>query len=172
MTESTFAGIANILSAMPAHQPWDDRTSTVYAMVMKDWDDVLAQKATMKALMTRKWRPTPSELREIALQMKRIHVPNQTMHEQVRHVVIFHPPSERKEAAERLIKQGKISPLVPDLVERMGGWKSAGLMTEDELSRKIEQETEKCLESGAVDHMLSTPMPMLEGVTETKMIGQ
>lgn len=171
MKDTTFAGISNILATMPAAQQWTDMTATVYALAMKDWDDDLAQKTVMHALMTKKWRPAPSELREIAMSLKKVRVPNNTMHEQVRHIVIHHPSNERKQAAERLAKSGKISPLVNDVVERLGGWRNVGSMTEEQLSSGIEKEMQECLESGASDHILATPLPMLGG-RETKMIGQ
>lgn len=169
MTEHTFAGVANILSAMPAQQPWDERTSTVYALALKDWDDSLATKAVMKALMTRKWRPSPSELREIALQVRRIKVPTPTMHEQIRHVVLYHQADERERAAERLIHAGKVSPLINEVVDRLGGWRSVGRMTAEELSGGIDKEMSECLESGVIEPMLSLPMPTSD---QPKMIGQ
>lgn len=172
MTETTFAIVANMLSAMPASSPWNDVTATVYALAMKDWDDELAQKTVMKALMTKKWRPAPSELREIALQIKKIKVPTSTVYEQVKHIVIYHPAEERKQAADRLAKTGRVSPMLNEIVSNAGGWRAVGNMTEEELAKAIDKEMDGCLESESVDKLLSMPLPQLEATKTVKMIGQ
>lgn len=171
MTEATFAVVANILSAMPAQQPWDDRTAAVYAIAMQSWDDNLTQKAVTKCLMTKRWRPTPSEIREVALQLKRVTVPSPTVHEQVRHVVLYYQPSERHAAAERLVKQGKISPSVPLVVSRVGGWRGIGSMSEETLSKALENEMPKVLEDPELDRVLEVPLPALESGS-IRMIGE
>jgi hypothetical protein len=159
MTEQTFAGVANILSAMPSSQTWTAAISTVYAMALKDWDDKLAQKVAMHALMNLKWRPSPAEMRELALQIRKIKVPNQTMHEQVRTIVVYHPPAERKKATDKLVKEGKICPLIPEVVERLGGWNRVGQMTEEQLATGIEKESSECLSSEVTENILALPMP-------------
>lgn len=172
MNERTFAVVANILSAMPSQQPWDDRTSAVYAIAMKKWDDELTQKAVMKCLMTKRWRPTPAEIREVALGMKKVFVPGPTAYEQVKHVVLWHPPHERAEAAEKLVKQGKISPLIPVAVSNLGGWKHAGQMTEDKLAEAMNDVVQRVSDSPELDVVLETPLPSLEAVRPMKMIGE
>lgn len=170
MTDTTFAGIANILAAMPAAQPWSDTMAAVYALAMKDWDDMVAQRAAMQALMTRKWRPSPAELREFAMQVKKIKVPNPTVREQIRHIVVHHPANERRTATEKLVQQGKVSPMVNEVVDRMGGWNTVGMMSEEQLSTSIDREMQECLESETVEKMLSTPLPALASAN-VKMIG-
>lgn len=170
MNERTFAIVSNILSAMPSSQPWDDRVSMAYALSMKGWDDKLAEKAVMKALMTKKWRPTPAELREIALQMKRIFVPHPTAQEQIRHVVLYYPPEQRRDASEKLVSQGKISPIVPAIVKNLGGWSRIGSMSDDKLDKAVADVMEDAMEDPIVDEELSRPLPALES-TGRKMIG-
>lgn len=171
MNERTFAVVANILSAMPSSQPWDDRTSAVYAIAMQKWDDGLTEKAVMKCLMTKKWRPTPAEIREVALQIKRVTVPGPTAHEQIRHIVIRYSPEERSAVADRLVKQGKISPSVPYLVSQLGGWRSVGSMTEDGLAKEIASKMDGMTEDPALDEVLETPLPAIES-GKLKMIGE
>lgn len=168
MTEQTFAGVANILSAMPSSQAWTPAISTVYAMALKDWDDKLAQKVAMHALMNLKWRPSPAEMRELALQMRKIKVPNQTMHEQIRHIVVYHPSSERRKATEKLVNEGKVCPLIPEVIERLGGWGRIGQMTEEQLATGIEKESAECLGSDVTEQILALPMPERQS---HKMIG-
>ncbi len=170
MTEKTFAVVSNILSAMPSSQPWDDRVGMMYAVAMKTWDDKLTERAVMKALMTKKWRPTPCELREIALQIKRIVVSSPQAQEQIRHIVLYHPPQERKSATERLVKEGKVSPMVPALVKHLGGWGRVGELSDDKLEKAVDGVMEEALDDPAIEIELELPLPALES-KETKMIG-
>ena len=170
MNERTFAVVSNILSAMPSSQAWDERVSMAYAIAMKGWDDKLAEKTVMKALMTKKWRPAPAELREIALQVKRIIVPTPTAQEQIRHVVLYYPENQRKQASERLVNEGKISPLVPSLVKHLGGWGRIGTMPEDKLEKAIVEVMEDAVDDPVVEQELSKPLPALEA-SQRKMIG-
>lgn len=172
MTERIFAVVANILSAMPSQQPWDDRTSAVYAIAMKKWDDELTQKAVMKCLMTKRWRPTPSEIREVALEMKRVFVPGPTAYEQVKHIVLYHPVNERQEAAEKLVKQGKISAGVPIAVANLGGWGRIGSMTEDQLADAMNTAITRVTDDPQLDVVLETPPIALGGNNTIRMIGE
>lgn len=172
MNERTFAVVANILSAMPSQQPWDDRTSTVYALAMKKWDDELTQKAVMKCLMTKRWRPTPSEIREVALGMKRVFVPGPTAYEQVKHIVLYYPPHERKEATEKLVRQGKVAAGVPVAVANLGGWGRVGSMTEDTLAEAMDSAITKVADDPQLDVVLETPMNAIGSSTTMKMIGE
>lgn len=170
MNERTFAVVSNILSAMPSSQPWDDRVSMAYAIAMKGWDDKLAEKTVMKALMTKKWRPAPAELREIALQVKKIVVPTPTAQEQIRHIVLYYPQEERRSASEKLVSEGKISPIVPSLVKHIGGWGRVGSMPEDKLEKALDEAMEDAVEDPMVDQELTKPLPALEEA-KTRMIG-
>jgi hypothetical protein len=171
MNERTFAVVANILSSMPSQQHWDDRVSAVYAIAMKDWDDSLTQRAVMKCLMTKRWRPTPAEIREVALQLKRVHVPSHTAYEQVKHVVLYYPPHEREQAVDRLVKQGKVSPSIPLAIATLGGWRNVGHMTEDKLSNVIENAVVRAVEDPRIDDVLKTPLLELSS-GGMKMIGE
>ena len=172
MNERTFAVVANILSAMPSQQQWDDRVSMVYAIAMKKWDDELTQKAVMKCLMTKRWRPTPSELREVALEMKRVFVPGPTAYEQVKHIVLYHPPSERQQAAEKLVKQGKVSPGVPVAVSNLGGWSRIGSMTEEQLADAMDTAITRVVDDPQLDAVLETPLTAIGSDRQIKMIGE
>lgn len=171
MNERTFAVVANILSSMPSQQQWSDAVSAVYAIAMKDWDDSLTQRAVMKCLMTKRWRPTPAEIREVALQLKRVHVPGHTAYEQVKHVVLYYPPNEREGAVERLVKQGKVSPSVPLAVSALGGWRNVGHMTEEKLADVMENAVVRAVEDPRIDDVLKTPVLELAG-SNMKMIGE
>jgi hypothetical protein len=171
MTENTFAVISNILSAMPSQQPWDDRVSMVYAIALQRWDDELAQRATTHALMTKKFRPTPAELREIALSIKRVKVPTGQASSQIKHIVLYHPEGERSKVAQRMVRDGKISPIIPDVVKSVGGWGRVGSMTESQLNDAIERAIPEVQENPDVDAVLETPIPMIDG-RAPKMIGE
>jgi|DEB19_MinimDraft_3_1074340.scaffolds.fasta_scaffold62782_3 hypothetical protein len=172
MNERTFAVVANILSAMPSQQPWDDRTSTVYALAMKKWDDELTQKAVMKCLMTKRWRPTPSEIREVALGMKRVFVPGPTAYQQVKHIVLHYPANERKAATEKLVQQGKISAGVPVAVANLGGWSRVGSMPEDHLAEAVDNAITKIADDPNLDVVLESPMTAIGSTHKMKMIGE
>ncbi len=170
MTEKSFATAANILSTMPSGQPWDERMATVYAIGMQKWSDDLVERAVMHCLMTKKFRPTISELREVALSLKRVKVPSGQAAQQIRHIVLYAPPAERREYTERMVKEGKVSPAVPILVANLGGWNSIGMMAEDRLVRAVESVQEHIDDDPRVDDVLTEPMIALEGAT-IRMIG-
>lgn len=171
MTEKTFAVVSNILSSMPSSQPWDDRIGMAYAIAMKSWDDKLTERAVMKALMTRKWRPTPCELREIALQIKRVVVPSPQAQEQIKHIVLHYPSHERREAADKLISEGRVSPMVPAIVKYLGGWGRIGDMTDDKLERAVEGVMEEAMDDPEIESELGIPMRELGESKQVRMIG-
>lgn len=144
----------------------------VYAMAMKKWDDELTQKAVMKCLMTKRWRPTPAELREVALEMKRVFVPGPTAYEQVKHIVLYYPVNERQEAAEKLVKQGKISAGVPIAVSNLGGWGRIGTMTEDQLADAMNSAITRVADAPELDVVLETPLNAISGDRPLRMIGE
>lgn len=170
MTEKTFAVISTILSTMPSQQPWSEAVSMVYALGLQRWDDDLAQRTVTQALMTKKFRPTPSELREIALQIKRIKVPSGQAASQIRHIVVYHPIENRAAVAERMVAQGKISPIIPEVVKSVGGWSRVGNMSDYQLSEAVDRVVPDIAETMDTDKVLSTPLPMIEGES-VKMIG-
>ena len=170
MTEKTFAVISTILSTMPSQQPWDDRVSMVYALGLQRWDDELAQRTVTQALMTKKFRPTPSELREIALQIKRVKVPSGQAASQIRHIVVYHPLEKRAAVAEQMVAQGKISPIIPEVVKSVGGWSRVGNMSDYQLGEAVDRVVPDIAETMDADKVLSTPLPMIEG-SAVKMIG-
>ncbi len=170
MTEKTFAVISNILSTMPSQQPWDDRVQMVYALAIQRWDDDLAQRAVTKALMTKKFRPTVSELRDIAMEIKRVKVPSGQAVTQIRHLVTYHPVNERAGACERMVAQGKISPIIPEVVKSVGGWSRVGNMTDYQLNEAIERVVPDVTETIDAEKVLSTPVAMI-GDAQVKMIG-
>lgn len=170
MTEKTFAVISTILSTMPSQQPWDERVSMVYALGLQRWDDDLAHRTVTQALMTKKFRPTPSELREIALQIKRVKVPSGQAASQIRHIVTYHPLNERAAVAERMVTQGKISPIIPEVVKSVGGWSRVGNMTDYQLAEAVDRVVPDVAETMDTDTVLSTPVAMI-GDAPVKMIG-
>lgn len=155
---------------MPSQQPWDDRVSMVYALGLQRWDDDLAHRAVTQALMTKRFRPTPSELREIALQIKRVKVPSGQAASQIRHIVTYHQLSERATVAERMIAQGKISPIIPEVVKSVGGWMRVGNMNEYQLCEAVDRVVPDIAETMDSEKVLSTPLPMIDGGI-IKMIG-
>lgn len=170
MTEQTFAVAANILSTMPSQQPWDDRVSMVYAIAMQRWNDDLVSRAVTYALMTKKFRPTPAELREVALQLKRVRIATPQAAQQLKHIIVYHPLERRNKAMEEMVKQGKVSPILPMVVKNCGGWGRVGTMTEDQLSKAVERAMEDAAEDPALDNVLTEPYLQLEG-SQLKMIG-
>lgn len=170
MTEQTFAVAANILSTMPSQQPWDDRVSMVYAIAMQNWNDDLVSKAVMSALMTKKFRPTPAELREVALQLKRVRIATPQAAQQIKHIVLYHPLEQRNKAMDEMVKQGKVSPILPMVVKNCGGWGRVGTMTEHNLSEAVERAMADAAEDPQLDAVLTQPILQLNG-SDIKMIG-
>jgi hypothetical protein len=171
MTEKAFATAANILSTMPSGQPWDDRMATVYAIGMQKWSDDLVERTVMQCLMTKKFRPTVAELREVALGIRRVKVSTGQAAEQIRHIILMVQPNQRAAATERLVKEGKVSPSVPILVQNLGGWRNVGMMAEDRLFKAVDTVQEHIDDDPQIDEALATPAPTLEGKT-IRMIGE
>lgn len=170
MTEQTFAVAANILSTMPSQQPWDDRVSMVYAIAMEKWNDDLVARAVKYALMTKKFRPTPAELREVALQLKRVRIATPQAAQQIKHIVLYHPIENRNKAMTEMVNQGKVSPILPMVVKNCGGWGRVGTMTEHQLSEAVERAMADASEDPALETVLTEPYLQLEGA-QLRMIG-
>jgi len=143
----------------------------MYAIAMKTWDDKLTERAVMKALMTRKWRPTPCELREIALQIKRVVVPAPQAQEQIRHIVLHYPSKDRRSAADKLISEGRVAPMVQSIVKYLGGWERVGELTDDKLERAVQGVMEEALDDPSIENELQIPIPALGEAKDAKMIG-
>jgi len=132
MTADALNECTNLLSALPSPtQPWNEAALALYVLALKDWPDHVGRAACQHAALNCRWRPTPVELREIALARFAPAPSLESVVEAVRRVIVRHPPEERAAAAKR------IHPVAARVVDHLGGWGAVGMMATEETAAAV-----------------------------------
>ena len=156
MTGDCFSKVANILSTMPSQNQWDDKVASVYALAMTTWRDDIALLATVTALKTREFRPTPAELRNIAMSFVTTLTPMIAAHN-IAEVIRKYRVSERNNHASEPIKA---------LVDACGGWAAMGARDTESNTKLIKEVFDNVMNTVDTSDVLSNPpdIPQLESV--------
>jgi hypothetical protein len=156
VTGDCFSKVANILSTMPSQNPWDDKVASVYALAMTSWRDDVALLATVTALKTREFRPTPAELRNIAMSFVTNLTPMIAAHN-IAEIIRKHQVRDRNNHASEPIKA---------LVEACGGWAAMGARDTETNTRLIKEVFDNVMNTVDTSDVLSNPpdIPQLETV--------
>ena len=129
MTDDTLKTCLEVLAAMPSAVPWSDGSGTIYAMAMEGWDDAVALGTVKKVALTLKWRPAAVELRQVAVEQFAPAPSVFTLRQQLREMLLWH--GERAGLVEGHV------PLLPDIVDRLGGWHACSRMTTEEIDGRF-----------------------------------
>lgn len=156
MTKPCFSSIANILSTMPSQNPWDDRVASVYALAMATWRDDIAMLATVTALKTKDFRPTPAELRHIAMGYIHNMTPMTAMNE-ISEIIRKYQLKDR---------DSKSSPAIKAIVDACGGWYAMGNRDREANAKMVNEVFDNVMNTIDTSDVLSNPpdIPELEGV--------
>jgi len=171
MTEQIFARAANILAIMPSNIEWDERSNALYAFFMSDWNDDLVMATMKKALYDCKFRPTTSELAEIAFSIIKPHSNKDLMWDTITDITVKHIENGRNHALQNRINDGKADPMTPMLVEAMGGWGHIGRRSTDDNKERLNRAYNQVLQSIDRESLFKAPINRLQsGTSETKQI--
>ena len=118
----------NLLATMPGKPEWNDDIATLYSLHLADWHPEALRKAILEATATCQFRPTVAELREVALKHVAPLPSIGTLREELRLLILFHPPAERARHA---------SALLSDLADELGGWREIGMLDTEEMDRRF-----------------------------------
>lgn len=177
-----------LIEAMPSTQEFGVAHRQLYGFVLRHLGEDLSRAAVQEAALTCRWRPSPAELRELAVHQA---VPLPDASEVIAEIAgllesvglygVVHPENPRV----RLPGAPPMSPLATEVVRRLGGWER--LCTEPtegrvpweksakeahrEIVTKIEREgltPTPAIESGAVipAQINGSPTPTRELVLE------
>lgn len=154
MTKHAFAEFLPILAGMPSTSPWSDGASALYTLALGSWDDSVGRAVLLHAAKNCRWRPSPAELREIAIRLI-CPVPSQSevRHEIGRFCNQFSDPARRRNAAHEVTNA---------VVDWLGGWLLVGYMDTDALERMIGAAYAACVakyEQTTGEAMISMPLP-------------
>lgn len=128
MSDETLAGCVLLLSGMPSGAPWTEANSALYGFAMKGWSDEIGRDVVQWAVLNLKWRPSPVELREIAVSR---HCPAPSpaqAREKIRHALIFYGG---RGAAQ------KMDAFTNALADAMGGWPTLSLCSTEEIDSRF-----------------------------------
>lgn len=128
MSDETLAGCILLLSGMPSGAPWTEANSALYGFAMKEWSDEMGRDVVQWAVLNLKWRPSPVELREIAVSR---HFPAPSpaeAREKIRHALIFYGG---RGAAQ------KMDAFTNTLADAMGGWPTLSLCSTEEIDSRF-----------------------------------
>ena len=127
----------NLIGTMPGKPDWNPDIASLYSLHLADWHPEVRQKAVLAATGSCKFRPTVAELKEIALKIAQPMPSLAVMREELRNLILFHPPSERRRHA---------SPLMGDLIDELGGWSEVGMLPTEEMDRRFPIAAQKARE--------------------------
>ena len=156
MTSKCFSSIATILSTMPSQNQWDDKVASVYALAMTTWRDDIAMLATVTALKTKEFRPTPAELRNIALGFVHKLTPMIAMNE-ISEIIRKYQVKER---------DNRSSPAIKAIVDACGGWAAMGSRDRETNTKLVADVFDNVMNTIDTSDVLSNPpdIPELESV--------
>ena len=156
MTKPCFSSIANILSTMPSQNAWDDKVASVYALAMATWRDDIAMLATVTALKTKNFRPTPAELRHIALRCIHNMTPMTAMNE-ISEIIRKYQLKDRDSKCTASLKA---------IVDACGGWSAIGNRDRETNAKMVNDVFDDVMNTIDTSDVLSNPpdIPELEGV--------
>lgn len=156
MTGDCFSKVANILSTMPSQNIWDDKVASVYALAMTSWRDDIALLATVTALKTREFRPTPAELRNIAMSFITNLTP-MTLMTEISEIIRKYRVGDRDSHASQPIKA---------IVYACGGWAAMGVRDTESNIKHIREVFDNVMNTIDTSDVLSNPpdIPQLESV--------
>lgn len=158
MTEKTFVAFANFMSAMPAKQEWDERSSGLYALAMSDWSDDVV-KAVTKAAATRcNFRPSPYELRNIAFDIIFDGMDINRITNEIKSIILHKPLSMRASALETMVANNPTIRVVADVVKQAGGWLTLGTVNPERFESVIQSALVSVLNSSKYELLLTKPM--------------
>lgn len=164
MREDTFRTVSNLLAVMPAQVPWDERVAVMYAYALNDWDDSIVEYAVKKALTTCNFRPTPAELRKIAMQLIAPQLSAMQIHGKISEFITRVHPSQRTMFTDKMIEQGKMNPIIREVVDKLGGWREVGVRSSEDNLRLIEKIHGECYDALNFDELLATPPDGLKSI--------
>ncbi len=158
MTEKTFVAFANFMSAMPAKQEWDERSSGLYALAMSDWSDDVV-KAVTKAAATRcNFRPSPFELRNIAFDIIFDGMDINRITNEIKSIILHKPLSMRASALETMVTNNPTIRVVADVVKQAGGWLTLGTVSPERFESVIQSALVSVLNSNKYELLLTKPI--------------
>lgn len=158
MTEKTFVAFANFMSAMPAKQEWDERSSGLYALAMSDWSDDVV-KAVTKAAATRcNFRPSPFELRNIAFDIIFDGMDINRITNEIKSIILHKPLSMRASALETMVANNPTIRVVADVVKQAGGWLTLGTVSPERFESVIQSALVSVLNSNKYELLLTKPI--------------
>jgi hypothetical protein len=156
----TLEAALNLLATMPGKPAWNDDIASLYSLHLADWHPETRQKAVLDATATCSFRPAMCELREIALRHIAPLPSAAALREQLRQVILFHPPAERAKHA---------SPLLRDLADELGGWREIGMLDTEEMDRRfpgaVARARDEYLTRNAPQLLASEPVKLLRNAT-------
>jgi len=164
MRDDTFRIVSNLLAVMPAQVQWDERVAVMYAYALKDWDDTIVEYAVKKALLTCNFRPTPAELRKIAMQLIVPQLSPMQVQGQISSFIIKVHPTQRDAFTEKMTNQGKMNPIIGDVVNKLGGWRETATRSSEDNLRLIEKVLGGCYDSMDFDELLASPPDGLKSI--------
>ena len=118
----------NLLATMPGKPEWNADIAEFYSLHLADWHPETRRKAILESTATCQFRPTVAELREVALKHVAALPSIGTLREELRLIILFHPPAERARHA---------SALLCDLADELGGWREIGMLDTEEMDRRF-----------------------------------
>lgn len=158
MTEKTFVAFANFMSAMPAKQEWDERSSGLYALAMSDWSDDVV-KAVTKAAATRcNFRPSPFELRNIAFDIIFDGMDINRITNEIKSIILHTPLSMRASTLETMVTNNPTIRVVADVVKQAGGWWTLGTVSPERFESVIQSALVSVLNSNKYELLLTKPI--------------
>jgi hypothetical protein len=164
MKEETFKTVSNLLAVMPSQVPWDERVAIMYAYALNDWDDSIVEYAVKKALLTYSFRPTPAELRKVALGLIAPQQSVMQIHGTISNFVARVHPSQRSMFMDKQIKNGQMNPIIREVVDRLGGWQSVGARASDDNYKMIEKVCNDAYDALDLDDLLASPPDRIKSI--------
>ena len=150
----------NLLATMPGKPAWNGDIAELYSLHLADWYPETRRLAVMEATVSCSFRPTLCELREIALRFARALPSTAALREQIREMILFHPPAERARHASVLLR---------DLADELGGWHEIGMLSTEELDRRfpgaVERARGEYLTRNATKILAADPAKQLESAS-------
>jgi hypothetical protein len=164
MREDTFKTVSNLLAVMPAQVAWDERVAVMYAYALNDWDDNIVEYAVKKALLTHNFRPTPAELRKVALSLIAPMQSAMQLHGTISTFISKVHPSQRYLFMDKQISQGLMNPIIREIVDKIGGWREVGARASEDNLRLIEKVHHECYDALNFDELLASPPDGLKSI--------
>lgn len=164
MKEETFKTVSNLLAVMPSQVPWDERVAIMYAYALNDWDDSIVEYAVKKALITYSFRPTPAELRKVALGLIAPQQSAMQIHGAISNFITRVHPTQRNAFMDIQIKDGSMNPIIREVVDRLGGWREIGVRSGDDNLKMIEKVCNDAYDALNLDDLLASPPERIKSI--------